>query len=214
MPNMAWNLFLFAAGFAAALLLAVAAGFGIVFSGVYDVAATEPHSKLEDWVMHSTMERAVRSRAAAVAAPAGFTDQQILAGAGDFAAMCALCHGAPGQERGEIGKGLNPEPPALSEAAKRWSRAELFWIVKNGVRMTGMPAFGPTHDDAALWNIVGFVERLKSMSPEQYEALLAEAKEQAGGVHSHGAGDQGADHGTDDAHGEEPQHPEEPGHSH
>src|SRR2546423_13483863 len=58
--------------------------------------------------------------------------------------MCVQCHGAPGRDPGIVGKGLRPPPPVLSEAVRPWDRAELFWIVKNGIKMTGMPASGPT----------------------------------------------------------------------
>ena len=82
--------------------------------------------------------------------------------------MCVQCHGAPGKERGEIGKGLTPRPPSLIDAVPLWSSSELFWIVKNGIQMTGMPAFGPTHDDDRIWAIVSFVQQLPRMSPTQY----------------------------------------------
>jgi mono/diheme cytochrome c family protein len=81
--------------------------------------------------------------------------------------MCVTCHGAPGKERGDIGKGLNPRPPHLSEASKFWSAGELFWIVKHGVRMS----FGPTHSDDRIWSIVSFLTQLAKMTPEQYEQM-------------------------------------------
>jgi mono/diheme cytochrome c family protein len=71
-----------------------------------------------------------------------------------------------------VGKGLLPEPPDLAEAAGAWSPEEIFWITKNGVRMTGMPAFGPTHTDPEIWELVALVERLGALSPEDYRALV------------------------------------------
>ena len=64
--------------------------------------------------------------------------------------MCVVCHGAPGKEPSYIRQGLRPEPPNLAESSKRWGGAELFWIIKNGIKMTGMPAFGPTHQDEEI----------------------------------------------------------------
>jgi mono/diheme cytochrome c family protein len=64
-----------------------------------------------------------------------------------------------------------------------WSTANLFWIVKNGIKMTGMPAFGPTHDDKTIWNIVAFVNQLPNMTAEQYRALEDEGV--AAGEHEH-----------------------------
>lgn len=147
--------------------LVAAAGFAVALGGYIDVSALTPHSSATNWALHGIMRRSVQNHAAAVRAPANLAS---LAGRGtdDFREMCATCHGAPGKEAGEIGRGLNPRPPALSDAAKLWSPSELFWIVKNGVRMTGMPAFGPTHDDERIWAIVAFVLQLPEMTPEDY----------------------------------------------
>jgi len=82
---------------------------------------------------------------------------------------------ALGLERTEIGKGLNPQAPDLSDAVKAWTPRELFWIVKHSVKMTGMPSFGVTHDDNDVWNIVAFMEKLPGMSAEEYQKLTQQA---------------------------------------
>lgn len=87
--------------------------------------------------------------------------------------MCSACHSAPGLEESPIQQGLNPKPPLLdSELVQRRSNEELFWIVKYGIKMTGMPAFGPTHDDIELWQIVGFMRRLPHIKAEEYQTML------------------------------------------
>ena len=85
--------------------------------------------------------------------------------------MCGGCHGGPSVERSEIGKGLNPQAPDLADAVRAWSPRQLFWIVKNGLKMTGMPSFGKTHDDNQVWSIVAFIEQLPGMSYEQYQEM-------------------------------------------
>ena len=105
------------------------------------------------------------------------TEELAVRGFADFDEMCVTCHGAPGKERSEIGKGLNPPPPDLATAARRWSDAELFWIIKNGVRMTGMPAFGKTHDDERIWALATVVRQLPDMTAERY-AERTRTKEQ------------------------------------
>jgi mono/diheme cytochrome c family protein len=85
--------------------------------------------------------------------------------------MCGGCHGGPSVERSEIGKGLNPQAPDLADAVPAWSPRQLFWIVKNGLKMTGMPSFGKTHDDNQVWSIVAFIEQLPGMSYEQYQEM-------------------------------------------
>jgi hypothetical protein len=78
--------------------------------------------------------------------------------------MCVICHSAPGIEQSEISKGQNPEPPDLGEEVLKSSREELFWIVKNGLKMTGMPAFGLSPSDREIGDIVGFITRLPDIA--------------------------------------------------
>jgi mono/diheme cytochrome c family protein len=152
-------------GALATIVIIAFAGAAFVFSGGYNVAATDAHAGLTRWVLNTAMERSVSSRATSVKAPAQFTDEQVKSGFSEFNEMCVGCHGAPGKERGETGKGLNPSPPDLVQHASHWSNAEVFWIIKNGIKMTGMPAFGPTHSDDRLWTLVAFVKKLPQLSP-------------------------------------------------
>lgn len=124
-------------------------------------------------------------------------------GASHFTSMCVVCHGAPGTERGEIGKGLNPQPPELSHAAEEFELTEIYWIVEHGIRHTGMPAFGPTHGEEELWAIASFVDRLDEMSPEEYRRRTAGASH-AGHQHGGGAESAGASAGagSGDSHGD------------
>ena len=165
--------------------IVIIGGAGFLFMGGYNVAATAPHARLTQWILHTTMERSVSARANSIHAPVQFTQEQISEGALDFGEMCVECHGAPGKERGEVGKGLNPSPPDLAHAVARWSSAELFWIVKNGIKMTGMPAFGPTHSDDRLWSIVAFVRQLPKLTPKDYEKTQHSA-EGPGHMHEDG----------------------------
>jgi hypothetical protein len=105
--------------------------------------------------------------------------------------MCATCHGAPGLERSEIGKGMNPRPPDLADVAAEWTDRELFWITSNGIKLAGMPGFGLTHSDGEIWGIVAFLRRLENMSAAEYRRLANEAGARGGirgPVHGHAAG--------------------------
>ena len=111
------------------------------------------------------------------------------AGAPEYKAMCAHCHGGVGEARAYWAEGMRPHPPALAEVADQWSAAEVFWLVKHGAKMTGMPAFGPTHDDATVWNIAAFVKALPAMPQAQYAAYSSEhGGGQAEGDHTHAPG--------------------------
>ena len=161
-----------------------------VFSGVYDIAADQPHWALTERVLAIARDRSIAARAQAITPPGDLADpQRVLAGAGQYAEMCEGCHLAPGVEDTELRKGLNPEPPEL--ARRRREPREAFWIVKHGIKASGMPAWGATHDDDALWSVVAFLQKLPQLDAKGYRSLVAkapahEAAEPAG--HSHAPG--------------------------
>lgn len=159
-------------GVIATLLVMVVIGFGIVFTGAYDVAATHPHTPFVRWAMHTARENAVEKELDQIAAPQ-LTKAMAEAGAREFAETCAGCHGAPGQEPLSFTRHMRPQPPDLKHVAEEHGPEYVFWSAENGFRMTGMPAFGPTHDDMMLWNMVAFVQRLPTMTPDQYRAMTA-----------------------------------------
>ena len=172
--------------FAILVLIALLGGGAFVYLGAFDVAATHPHSPAVHWLLEQARMRSIRTHAAGIQAPAGLDDpQQVLMGTDHFAAHCAVCHGAPGVPKGAIARGLYPAPPDLAQAAARYSPGELFWILKNGIKMTGMPAWSD-HGDDALWAIVAFIEKLPGMTEQDY-AKLVTASMAAGGHHHHDA---------------------------
>lgn len=173
----------------------VVAGAAFVYSGAFNVAADDPHWGITARLMESARDRSIAARARDIEAPPALDDPALLAmGAEHYAAMCTNCHLAPGMADTETRKGLYPKPPNLAEHADHRSPGEVFWIIKHGVKMTGMPAWGLTHDDASIWGMVAFLKKLPELSPGEYEALAGEAR--AAG-HGHG-GDEGA-HSHDEA---------------
>jgi len=166
----------------AALLVVLGAG-AVIYAGMYDVAATSPHSRLTSWLLETARIRSIKAQAAAVQAPPGLDDPaKVLIGVEHYAAHCAVCHGAPGVPKGDIARGLYPPPPDLAKTAPLYSPAELFWIVKHGVKMTGMPAWSD-HSDDELWATVGFLEKLPGMSEQDYAKLVMASM--AHGGHRH-----------------------------
>ena len=165
----------FIVGFITALALLAFGGAIYFYSGQFDIAASTPHNAFEQQVLRTAMELMVVAKASGVREPPPFTDELIKDGFEHYDEMCITCHGGPGLERSEIGKGLNPQAPLLSAAVKSWSSRQLFWIVKHGVKMTGMPSFGATHNDQEVWSMVAFIEQLPGMSAEQYQQLKRHA---------------------------------------
>lgn len=157
--------------FAALVLLG-----GIVFyvgSGAYDVGADTPHWEVTRRAIEVVRDRSIEVRAKQIELPDLQDEQMVLKGAGQYAEMCANCHLAPEQTDSKIRPGLYPRPPNLSEQRVEPKRA--FWVLKHGLKMSGMPAWGLTHDDATLWSIIAFVTRLPGLSAEHYKDLVAKA---------------------------------------
>jgi mono/diheme cytochrome c family protein len=174
--------------------LAVVAGLAIMFSGVIDVGATNPHHPLTEFVLSTTMDNSVRYHAKGIKAPPLDNPDMIMDGFRHYRKMCVECHLAPGINSSEIRKGLMPEPPKLQEAVEEWQPNELFWVIKNGVKMTGMPAWGPTHSDQKIWAMVAFLEKLPHMSAEQYKEMDKMAGPDEDDEHHHDDADTGHDH--------------------
>jgi mono/diheme cytochrome c family protein len=159
------------------LLVIILAALLFIYSGVYNVAASSPDTGLIAWALKTTQSRSVHrayeSLEGKVQIPPLDDPARVRAGFIHYHEMCLTCHGGPGIKASEIGQGLNPFPPELTAEAEE--PLESFWIVKHGIKMTGMPSFGGTHSDDEIWAIVAFLDRLPKLSPEEYQAMVQEA---------------------------------------
>lgn len=144
----------------------------VVFGGLYDVSARDGHWPGVSPVLHSSFRSSVELRAVSGDQVPTLTDDMAALGAGHFDAACRFCHAAPGEERNGTVQAMVPEPPAIVEAVGEWTPAELGWIVREGVKMTGMPGW-PSGRDKEVWPVVAFLTRVADMSEEQYRELLA-----------------------------------------
>jgi mono/diheme cytochrome c family protein/ketosteroid isomerase-like protein len=173
------------------LLAVVLLGALVVLSGALSVAADEPHSSLVFGILDAARERSIEARADDIRAPTLDDAGMVRRGAGNYDSMCASCHLAPGMDPTELSAGLSPTPPNLAKDAPA-DAAEAFWVVKHGIKATGMPAWGKHMEDQYIWDVVAFLRKLPSLSAEQYQAEVA-----ASGGHSHGGGES-ADHGHEE----------------
>ena len=152
------------------LLILVAIAAAIIFGGLFPVAASVKDGTAFRWAVMEAREHNVQRSAKGLTAPR-FTAADISEGGSHYKGMCQACHGGPGAEPGEFAPGMNPRPPNLARAAGDLSVEQVFWIAKNGIRMTGMPAFGKTDEDEELWKVAAFVKALPKVSPSDYSAL-------------------------------------------
>lgn len=143
------------------------------WSGFYNVGADDPHWVVTFTALQMVRERSIRRRSEGISVPDLNDPQLILKGAGQYAAMCAGCHLQPGVESAELRAGMYPRPPNLSKT--RVTPKYAFWVIKHGIKMSAMPAWGGSHDDGTIWSMVAFLQRLPSLTPQQYKAIVAEA---------------------------------------
>ena len=157
-----------------AVLAILAAGAGVfVYSGLYNIGADDPHTRPVFALLQTLRDRSIQMRSRDIAVPDLQDPQLILKGAGQYAAMCTDCHLNPGMTDSEIRPGLYPQPPNLSQV--RLDPRVVFWTIKHGIKMSAMPAWGFSHDDATIWSMVAFVQKLPGMTPAEYKAIVAKA---------------------------------------
>jgi mono/diheme cytochrome c family protein len=170
----------YAKGAVGAVGLFVLAGLGaaaLVYSGIYDIGADAPHTPVVTKAIDTLRERSVEVRADDILVP-DLTGQHMIAeGAEHYAAMCTGCHLAPGLDKSEIRSGLYPQPPNLVLNPVDDPK-QAFWIIKHGVKMSAMPAWGGSHRDADIWNIVAFLKQMPTMSEADYRALITEPEQE------------------------------------
>lgn len=169
-------------GAVATVLIAITTWLIVVYSGAYNVSATDAHADVIRWSFNTAMRHSVAGRSGEIALPDQFTEAEFTEGAGHYAESCVHCHGAPGVEPADWAKGMRPEPPELAEAAKNWSAEEIHWIVEHGIKMTGMPAFGQHHDEQELLAITAFVTELPGLTSEGYADATSRAGHQGHGA--------------------------------
>jgi mono/diheme cytochrome c family protein len=158
------------------IVLLIAAFLVYIYSGIYNIGASTPHSEAVTWVFNTTKKYSVRKHAEDIQQADIYDERLVEAGFEHYDDMCSGCHGSPGEEPAKI---FNPSPPALAESRTGFNPSELFWIVKNGIKMTGMPEFGSLHSDEDIWAITAFLVKLPDMTRKQYAAM----KEKSGTGH-------------------------------
>lgn len=148
-----------------------------LWSGRYNISATVPHWRLTAWLLEEAKDQSIAYHSKGIQSPSLLDAKRISRGFEHFHTTCRLCHGAPDFRSLEFASGMNPRPPNLQRIqVQKETDGELYWIIKNGIRMTGMPAFGPTHNDEQLWEIIAFLRQLPDMTREDYSSMVRGAK--------------------------------------
>jgi cytochrome c553 len=152
-------------------VLGLAGGLLFAWSGLFNVGASTGHWAITDWFLHYAMRQSVETHSSGIAVPPLDDPALVHRGAGHYASGCAPCHGAPGQPRSAIARAMTPPPPFLPEKITEWEPHELFWIVRHGVKFTGMPAWAALQRTDEVWAMTAFLLQLPDMQPEAYRTL-------------------------------------------
>jgi mono/diheme cytochrome c family protein len=166
-------------GFILAIVVFIGGITAFVFSGIYNVSAMVPHWSITFEILEEARDQSVSYHSKGIVAPSLNDPKMEDAGFRHFQNICRLCHGAPGIASSEFARGLYPSPPDLasSDLHQEMNDSKIFWIIKNGLKMTGMPSFGVTYNDQEIWNMVAFIDRLSTLQPDQYNAIVKEASQ-------------------------------------
>jgi mono/diheme cytochrome c family protein len=132
-------------------------------------------AKISSALLQSLRGRSIAVRARDITPPADLgSPARISVGAGLYANMCSGCHLGPGVEPSEMSQGLYPQAPELAKT-NDLSPQQQFWIIKHGVKLSAMPAWGKTHPDPLIWDMVAFIRKLPTLSPDAYRKTVASA---------------------------------------
>ena len=152
----------------------------VVYGGLFEVGATRQHWQISYSVLETAMRNSVKLRARDIAEPPLSDERMALRGAACFQAKCVQCHGAPGVRQDDIGLGMQPLPGPLVDARQHWQPRELYWLVRHGLKMTGMPAWQYRLADAEIWELVAFMQHLPDLNTQQYAQWQLRAADPAG----------------------------------
>lgn len=159
------------------ILMMAIAGFAgaFIYAGVYNIGADAPHSGFVYMTLEKFRDQAIAHHSRNIAVPADLNaPKRIASGAGLYQEMCTGCHLGPGLEKSELSQGLYPSAPELASATDL-SPQQQFWTIKHGVKLSAMPAWGKTHSDQLIWDMVAFIRTLPKMTPQQYKTAIANA---------------------------------------
>lgn len=153
------------------LVCALAVLLVLVF-GLYNVAGNLQHLQPVHTVLEFALRQSVRANARDIDVPALSAPDTVDRGALCYQQKCMQCHGGPGVAAADFGQAMQPLPGPLIDATQRWHARELYWITRNGLKMTGMPAWEHRMSERDLWSVVAFLQELPQLSPEQFAFRL------------------------------------------
>lgn len=158
-----------------AFLVVLLGGVAFVAGGFYDISVTAQHTRPVYALLEVTMQRSVQRRAREIVPPPLGAPDQLQRGAACYRVNCLQCHGGPGVAQAEIGLSMQPLPGPLVDAAAKWQPREIYWITRDGIKMSGMPAWRYRLPDDDLWAVTAFLQRLPQLTAPEFRTLTQQA---------------------------------------
>jgi mono/diheme cytochrome c family protein len=141
-----------------------------MLSGMYDISQLTPHNAITKWMIKTTKHHSIDKAMKENTVPDLSNPEITITGFKLYNKLCVECHAAPGVDAQPMTKGLYPKPPVIYKSKNIPEAQEAFWIIKNGIKMTSMPAYGPSHNDKDLWALTAFTSnKLGKMTPNDYK---------------------------------------------
>lgn len=160
-----------AIGAVALVLVGAGAGAVLLLSGAYSTAATKQHFGITYRILELGLRISVDAAADDIVVPDLERVANVNVGYACYRRHCQQCHGAPGVAREPLGRGQLPSPSSLSESAREWPAAHLFYVTQQGVRMSGMPAWEYRISSEGLWSTVAYLKAMPFMTVAQHREL-------------------------------------------
>lgn len=164
-----------------------AGGFIVAASGVISIKASSGHWAITEWFLRFSMKRSIATHSLGINVPANLASQNLIVqGARHYEIGCRSCHGAPGLARPRIVRGMLPPPPDLVPRIRESNPQKLFYVVKHGMKFTGMPAWPSQQRDDEVWAMVAFLLKMPGLDEAGYRRLARVERAPAISAHTQG----------------------------
>ncbi|HTA76914.1 MAG TPA: cytochrome c [bacterium] len=161
----------FIVGVVITLLVLVAGAYISITLGWVPANADAAPGALETWAAHKSLRATIKRDAPTTPVPVALTDANIISGIKLYAVNCAICHGAADGKASNVASGLFQHAPQLSvHDVTDDPEGKIYWFVKHGVRLTGMPSFSGSLTEDQIWQVVLFLKHMDKLSPAAEKA--------------------------------------------
>ena len=160
----------------ALLIVAGAGGFLVAVLGIVPIKASSGHWAITRWLLNFSSERSVATHSRGIVVPPLDKPGLVLKGAGTYDLNCRACHGSPSLQAPRVAASMTPNPPYLPPVVPEWEDAELFYVVKHGMKFTGMPAWPAQQRDDEVWAMVAFLRTFPGLDAEAYDRLVGRGR--------------------------------------